>query len=679
MVTEKVKFRFGDKRYPVRLDWDHDRAWDGHVGIVDLSFGFFNALREEIKASMDVKWMGFDKKEPRKVWRAKITPRNLFRLALFMEQNPYQKYDKPLPKWDVTPQLKRTLDKMGFDMYDHQKEMAAHMYYRNYTIIAGEMGVGKTLSALELMQRVITEQGILNPWMDVWYVGPKSGCSAVTRELRKWGYSFNPRVLTYQGLVKALSEWNLPAPRVLVADESSKVKSPSAKRSEAVMHLATAIRKEHGDKGYVTLMSGTPSPKSPTDWWHQCEVACPGFIRERDIFQFKERLSIVEQRESPMTGGKYPHLIAWKDTDTICDKCGMGADHMNHKNAIFDPIMMQDIINNNYHKFEPCVNEVANLFKRMVGLVIVKFKKDCLDLPEKRYEIIQVKPNAETIRAAKLIKKTSPRAVTALTRLRALSDGFQYTEEAVGKEECPVCFGHGHTQAPVATGTPVVTTEVKESDYTIEKVICPGCGGSGKVTRYKRGREDAYSPKDDALIELLDAHEEVGRIVIWGGFTGTIEKVIDLCHAQGWCTLRYDKIVAGSNSKGDPIDPEILLDAMDASHPDAQKLRGKYDKIAFVGHPKAGGMALTLTASPSAVYYSNDFSGEGRIQSEDRIHRAGMDKTRGCTIYDLIHLPTDQLVLDNLKKKRELQAMTLGELEEAFKNVDNNDETDKGE
>ena len=39
-----------------------------------------------------------------------------------------------------------------------------------------------------------------------------------------------------------------------------------------------------------------------------------------------------------------------------------------------------------------------------------------------------------------------------------------------------------------------------------------------------------------------------------------------------------------------------------------------------------------------------------------------MDTNRGATIVDLVHLPTDQLVLDNLQKKKRLQALTMGEL-----------------
>jgi hypothetical protein len=70
-----------------------------------------------------------------------------------------------------------------------------------------------------------------------------------------------------------------------------------------------------------------------------------------------------------------------------------------------------------------------------------------------------------------------------------------------------------------------------------------------------------------------------------------------------------------------------------------------------------------LTASDTIVYYSNDFNAESRIQSEDRIHRPG---SRGANIVDFLHLPIDQLVLDNLKKKRDLQKMTMNDFDKAI-------------
>ena len=82
-------------------------------------------------------------------------------------------------------------------------------------------------------------------------------------------------------------------------------------------------------------------------------------------------------------------------------------------------------------------------------------------------------------------------------------------------------------------------------------------------------------------------------------------------------------------------------------------------KLAFVGNAISGGMAITLTASDTIIFYSNSFDGQARMQAEDRIHRIGM---KGANIIDLIHLPTDQLILDNLKLKKDLQAVTMGDL-----------------
>jgi len=115
------------------------------------------------------------------------------------------------------------------------------------------------------------------------------------------------------------------------------------------------------------------------------------------------------------------------------------------------------------------------------------------------------------------------------------------------------------------------------------------------------------------------------------------------------------------------LDENRLLDAMDNSNPKRDELLEKIPRLCFVGHPQAGGMALTLTASPTELFYSNCFNGEARMQAEDRFHRAGMDVNRGARIIDLIHLPSDKLVLENLKKKKRLQDLTMGELEAAMK------------
>jgi len=133
---------------------------------------------------------------------------------------------------------------------------------------------------------------------------------------------------------------------------------------------------------------------------------------------------------------------------------------------------------------------------------------------------------------------------------------------------------------------------------------------------------------------------------------------------QGWTVIRYDRQVHVQYPDG-TIEKDVNehLMSMDMSN---TELINKYPKVVLVGHPASGSEGLTLTASPSILYYSNDFNGMYRMQSEDRIHRMGMDKNRGATIIDLYHLPTDEYVHNNLKKKKQLQSLSLGELKKCL-------------
>jgi len=534
--------------------------------------------------------------------------------------------------------------------------------YGNYFDDNGinHQNTGKTLAAIEIMEAI----GVRGE--EAWYIGPKSGVRAVDLELLKWQSGVMPRMMTYEQLTKEMKNWESgrKAPRIVIFDESSKIKTPTAQRSQAAMALADGVRSDWGMEGYVILMSGTPAPKSPVDWFWQTEVAQPGFFKEGNIHKFRSRLAIVEERENMLTGGKYPHLIGWRDSENRCE-CGLMKD-----NEVHD--LMRGMDGTPVHPFKPGRNEVALLYERMRGLVLVKFKKDCLDLPEKQYRVVVIKPAPDLLQLAKHIKKVQSRAITVLTLLRELSDGFQYKEIETGEYmECPRCHGKCVVNIPVPReeiDTTAPTKEVNEAQFEMKEMQCDNCAGVGQVPTYTRSQDEVPCPKDDQLKEDLDAHEDVGRLIVWGGFTGTIDRIVKICQSEGWSVLRVDgRGYCALDEEGKPLDDRECLMAMDGSHPRRSEFLQKYPKLCFVGHPKAGGMALTLTASPTEIFFSNDFSGEGRLQAEDRFHRPGMDKNRGATIVDYIHLPTDQYVLDNLKKKKDLQKISMGELDEVFK------------
>ncbi len=576
--------------------------------------------------------------------------RNLFQLAFLAHpaasdpENPYFWYDRPLT--DAQPRR---------SLRHHQVDLFRHGFTRHYCIFASEMGTGKTLAAIE----VIEASGA----HDVLWAGPKSALVSVKVEWAKWGCKVIPRWVTYEGLKKLLADW--PAgkkpPQVVVFDESSRLKNPAAQRTQAARHLATSVRREWGKEGYVIEMSGSPAPKSPVDWWSQNEVVQPGFLREGDVNKFKRRLAIIETKESFAGGGAYPNLKTWRDDVRKCNVCGLFADAETHSDTV-------DVFESSTtcHKFEPSINEVDYLYKRMNGLVMVKFKKDCLDLPDKIYREVQLRPTRSTLNAAGAIQAKAKNAMTCMTLLRELSDGFQYTERVVGTKTCELCKGTRTHLQPTYGDNQYSEAEIsqgwhfdengnqKDLVVGVEEVSCPECSGTGQVERVERDIAQVPTPKEGALRDLLDEHDEVGRIVIYGGFTGSIDRICGIVQSAQWKFIRVDGRGWFSDYAG-TADPERLLRNFQfdsADHP----------RIAFVGQPGAAGMGLTLTASPTIVYYSNDFNAESRIQSEDRIHRIGMDPNRGATIVDLLHLPTDAVVLENLKKKRRLQDISMGEL-----------------
>jgi hypothetical protein len=387
---------------------------------------------------------------------------------------------------------------------------------------------------------------------------------------------------------------------------------------------------------------------------HNCETACPGFLKEGDYHKFKRNMCLVEMRPS-ITGSEYPHLLTWLDDDKKCKICGLLESDTKHNR---EALLLASLTGQNpakLHKFEASVNEVARLHERLKGLVLVQFKKDCLDLPEKQYKVIELTPTPSMVRSMHLIRKTSRRVIEALTRIRELSDGFNYTETKVGDQICGGC-----------NGKKIVTRPDQQSDGSFSSIAapCDYCGGRGIIDRTERTVTEVPTPKDDFLRDLLDEYEDIGRCIIWAGYTGSIDKITALCLKEGWDVIQVDgRGFIGKTSDGGRPDPKLLLQAMDGSNPMRKELEKTFPKLAFVGHPRAGGMALTLTASPVEIFYSNDFNGEARFQAEDRFHRAGMDMNRGATIIDLFLLPTDKLVLENLRKKRDLQSMTLGELD----------------
>lgn len=611
------------------------------------------SLKDEIKAMKGSQWHGYDEDEPRKIWSVEDCQRNRFQLAFLMGQDVYEWFDRDLIEHDYAGLC---LNGVPTDPMVHQRHLADSGLTYHYQIWAAEMGVGKTLSA----QLVIQKSGVKH-W---WWIGPKTSLPNIRREFVKWGFRLDGDItvemMTYEECVRRMDEYKPgdPVPQGVIIDESSRCKGHASQRTRAVQMLADLIRTTYGFDGFVIEMSGTPSPKTPVDWWAQCEIAWPGFLKEGSPKALEQRLAFLVKVE--YESGVFPKRIGWKDDEHKCATCGVPELEGPHElDGLTDP--------EDYHPFVASINEVALMYERTQGLVVIKHKKDCLTLPDKRRRKVICKPSSSVIRVARALSEAAPNTITGLTWLRELSDGFQYKDIKDGTSPCTHCPEHkGKVDEWFLPGDEERTYRAidmlnEELVAKMEKreIDCPRCKGKGEVDKMVRITKEVPCPKDKALKADLEKCEETGRIVIFAGFTGSVDRIAGLCRKEGWAVVRCDgrgfevttmekNEVSVVTSGGD----EALAYWADLTN---------NPRVAFVAHPESGGMSLTLVESRMVIFWSNSFKPEYRAQAEDRCHRKGMDENLGCEIVDYIHLPSDDRVLTVIQENRKLELLTMGE------------------
>ena len=147
----------------------------------------------------------------------------------------------------------------------------------------------------------------------------------------------------------------------------------------------------------------------------------------------------------------------------------------------------------------------------------------------------------------------------------------------------------------------------------------------------------------NTMVEVIEEME--GKVIIWSRFRHDIKKIkkeLIKIYGSGAVVTYYGDTTQDDREKaiyGFQNSPEVRF---------------------FVGNPQVGGMGITLHAATNMIYYANDFNLETRIQSEDRAHRMGQDKS--VLYVDLIAPNTvDVHIVKSLLQKDKLAGKTLGE------------------
>jgi len=216
-------------------------------------------------------------------------------------------------------------------------------------------------------------------------------------------------------------------------------------------------------------------------------------------------------------------------------------------------------------------------------------KEDCLDLPPKVYIRREVELTEEQSKAYSTMKSA------ALALLK-------------GK---------------MATAPHVLTQMMRLHQIT--------CGhlrnDDGTITDIKNNRLDE-------LIKLLDEVE--GKVIIWANYIHDIKHIVERIGKE----FGQDSIVQYYGDVSAEQRQENIVKFQDP------KSKARF----FIGNPQTGGYGITLTAANNVVYYSNGYDLEKRLQSEDRAHRIGQEKS--VTYVDFIAPKTvDEKIVKALRSK----------------------------
>lgn len=395
---------------------------------------------------------------------------------------------------------------------------------------------------------------------------------------------------------------------LLVIDESTRIKAKQAAQTKGALKLAA-------NANYRRIATGLMNPQGPLDSWSQMEFLKPGLLGFDSFTAFRSHYCAM----LPPEHGLVRH-IAEKKAARIQDP-GKRAEYVTKMKGIIQlPARNAAGL--------PIYKNQDDLAKRIAKVSFRVLKEDCLDLPPKVYnkryvdltpkqrEIYdQVKREliAEFVHNGRIVTMTPQLTITRLLRLQQI-----------------VCNHY----AP----DPDVDDESKPMPRSIDPlfIIYDRKGNATVKTENTRLH---------ALQGILDEALPTTKGIIWCRHHPEITEVV-----------KYMRAVYGEKAVGE-LHGKIKGEARITVRKTFQDLTSP---MRWLVAQVRSGIGIDLFAGSLAVYYSNDYSLENRIQSEDREHRKGQIKQ--VNIFDIEARHTlDLKIIESLRAKKEVSDVIMGD------------------
>lgn len=331
---------------------------------------------------------------------------------------------------------------------------------------------------------------------------------------------------------------------MVVEDESSRIKNPSSIRTKKATNLAWTGQ-------YRLILTGTPVTQGPHDLFAQFRFLNPNIIGITKWAQFRARYCI-------MGGFENKKIVKYQN-----------------------------------------IEELTERIKPYADLVLLK---DCADIPEKIYQVINVPLSPEQ------------RAL-----IRQLKDEGTIQVESLGAELYVEMALERMTRIQQIVGGSLPMIDQENGGYKC--ITMPG-----------------RNPKMDAMFDTIEDLPDGTKCLIWARFEPERERIVERLRNE----YGDSSVVRFDGSVGD-ADRRVAVN----------RIQDDPTCRFFVGNQTVAGIGLTLTAAKYALTFSNTFSSEDRVQMENRNHRTG--QTDHCIYIDFeAMVKEDRMLMRALALKKDL-------------------------
>jgi SNF2 family DNA or RNA helicase len=384
---------------------------------------------------------------------------------------------------------------------------------------------------------------------------------------------------------------------LLVADESHRLKNPAAKRTKVM--LAAAQRTP-----YRRILTGTFLTQGPLDAYAQLKFLDPTLPGFSTFTSFRSHYAVLAVKLLASGRAKLEAHLRRQGIDPGMVEVQAFATTQSLRAAGCRP-------GRDYFEEVTDYQRLSELHATVAHHATIVRAADCVDLPPKIYERVDVELTTEQRRVYKALLSKSVAELTAA--------GDQPPAGLTPEEIILWCLEE--------------RDQVRASNALTKLLRLQQVVG-GHATTSEGDTIALPSNRLNVLLETLDGLD--GKALIWARFKPELTQIYTVLLE----TYGPQSVVRYYGDVGDEERAEAVrrLDEDPACR-------------FWVGNPQSGGIGLPLHAADAMIYYSKDFNLETYLQSEERASKVG--KTSNVLIIDLVAPDTtDEKVQAALSVKR---------------------------